>query len=221
MKPAEIIAQAAQRSVEVGLNPAGDGLRLWSDGDPPTDLVELLKSAKPELIAHLHRRAYDGPLLQSVEAARPPDVSDSAWESAMRGLKDFIANGHGDEAQRLGWPRGELFGAPPTWSRVDLCGVGLLIGDATVTEVTATRIGIRTASDTPQAFYRRPQPDYAVAYKAHLALNRHETEAGNEEARLRAIENVVGLYRQHHPNCTIDEAKVAVLQALAQLKENN
>jgi hypothetical protein len=55
--PAEILAQAARRGVEVGLNPAGDGLRLWSDGDPPTDLVELLKGAKPELVAHLRRRA--------------------------------------------------------------------------------------------------------------------------------------------------------------------
>jgi hypothetical protein len=221
MTPAEILAQAAQRSVEVGLNPAGDGLRLWADGDPPTDLVELLKSAKPELIAHLHRRAYDGPLLQSVEAARPRDVDDVHWQTALRGLRAFLAAGHGDEAERLGWPRDELFAIPPVWSRVDLCGVGLLIGDCEVTEVTPTRIGIRTASGAPQAFYRRPQPNYAVAYKAHLALNRHETEAGNQEARLRAIERVVGLYRQHHPNCTIDEAKVAVLQALAQLKENN
>jgi hypothetical protein len=74
--PAEILAQAARRGVEVGLNPAGDGLRLWSDGDPPTDLVELLKSAKPELVAHLCARTRDGPLLQSIEAARPPDVGD-------------------------------------------------------------------------------------------------------------------------------------------------
>jgi hypothetical protein len=116
--PGEILAQAARRGVEVGLNPAGDGLRLWSDGDPPTDLVELLKGAKPELVAHLQRRAP-------------------------------------------------------------------------------------------------PQPDYALAYRTHLALNRHETEAGNEEARLRAIERTVRLYLEHHPDCSIDEAKVKVLAAIA------
>ena len=53
MTPAEILAQAAQRGVEVGLSPPGDGLSLLSDGDPPEDLVELIKSAKPEILALL------------------------------------------------------------------------------------------------------------------------------------------------------------------------
>jgi hypothetical protein len=208
--PAEILAQAARRGVEVGLNPAGDGLRLWSDGDPPTDLVEFLKSAKPELVAHLHRRA---PFLQSIEAARPPDVSDSAWESAMRGLKDFIANGHGDEAQRLGWPRGELFALPEAWRNVADCGAALLIGDATVTEITPTAIRIKTASGAVQAFYRKPEIDYSLAYRTRLASI--GLDAQKEEFRLRALEAVVNLYRSHHPGADIDTAKAAVLAAIA------
>ena len=152
MTPAEILAQAAQRGVEVGLNPAGDGLRLWSDGDPPTDLVELLKSAKPELVAHLHRRAYDGPLLQSVEAARPPDVSDDAWQTALRGLRDFIANGHGDEALRLGWPRDELFRVPELWSAMISCGVGCRSATARSSRSRRPGIRIRTASGRRQGF---------------------------------------------------------------------
>jgi hypothetical protein len=216
MTPAEVLARAAQRGVEVGLTPTGDGLRLWSDGDPPTDLVELLKSAKAELVAHLRARTRDGPLLQSVEAARPPDVADDHWQTAMGGLKAFLAAGHGDEAERLGWPRSELYDLPPTWARVDLCGVGLLIGDATVVEITSTRIGVKTASGAPQGFYQKPAPDYALAYRERIRLAGEDarSESRGEEVRLRALESVVNLYRSHHPGVDIDAAKLAVQAAI-------
>jgi hypothetical protein len=194
-------------------------LQARGKGDPPAHLLkrvgefrEALIEALPTLV--LDREGADAAVAAAM-ASPPLDVVEKErWAEKAR--LDLAA-----AAEAAGWPKDELFAVPPVWARDDLRGVGLSLGDSEVTEVTPTRIGIRTASGAPQAFYRRPQPDYAVAYKAHLALNRHETEAGNEEARLRAIERVVGLYRQHHPNCTIDEAKVAVLQALAQLKENN
>ena len=47
-----------------------------------------------------------------LQAPRPPDVSDSQWEVALRGLRAFLTAGHGDEAERLGWPRSELFWSP-------------------------------------------------------------------------------------------------------------
>jgi hypothetical protein len=55
MTAAEILAKAQARGVEVGLTPAGDGLRIWSEGDPQADLVELLKCAKPQIIEALRR----------------------------------------------------------------------------------------------------------------------------------------------------------------------
>ncbi len=222
MTPAEILAQAAQRGVEVGLNPAGDGLRLWSDGDPPTDLVELLKSAKPELVAHLHRLACDGPLLQSVEAARPPDVSEDHWQTALHGLRAFIANGHGDEAMRLGWPRDELYRVPELWSQIHLSGAALLVGHCEVIEITAGAIRIKTASGAIWAFYRRPKIDYALAYRERIRMAGDDarSEGHGEEVRLRAFEAVVNLFRNHHPGVDVDTAKAAVLQALTNSKES-
>ncbi len=58
----------------------------------------------------------------------------------MRGLRAFLSAGH---AEAAGWPRDELYRVPPQWSRVDLCGIGLLIGDREVTEVTSGEIRIK------------------------------------------------------------------------------
>jgi hypothetical protein len=104
------------------------------------------------------------PLLYDIEEARPLDVTDPQWDAAMHGLRTFLATGHADEAQRLGWLHDELFAVPPVWARVDLCGVGLLIGDREVTEVTAGAIQIKTASGATQCFYRQPEPDLALIY---------------------------------------------------------
>ena len=53
MTPAEILAVAAARGFRVGLNRTGDGLILWPGDDPPTDLVDLVRSAKPHIVAIL------------------------------------------------------------------------------------------------------------------------------------------------------------------------
>jgi hypothetical protein len=91
------------------------------------------------------------PLLYDIEEARPRDVNDAGWDVAMRGLRTFLATGGADEALRLDWPHGELFGVPPLWARVDLCGAAPMIGESEVVEVTPTRIEIKTASGAVQA----------------------------------------------------------------------
>ena len=53
MTPAEILAEAAARGFRVGLNRTGDGLILWPGDDPPADLVDLIRGAKPEIVAAL------------------------------------------------------------------------------------------------------------------------------------------------------------------------
>ena len=153
MTPAEIFAQAKSRGVEVGLNPAGDGLRVWSDDDPPDDLVELLRSVKAELVAHL--RACQA-LAATVDAARPPDVSDGAWQTALRGLRAFSPMATATKpcvsaGRATSFTPSRRYGA-----RVDLCGAALLIGDCEVIEVTATKIQIKTASGAMLTFYRDP-----------------------------------------------------------------
>jgi hypothetical protein len=52
MTAAEVVAGAVARGFWVELNPARDGLIVWPD-DPPADLVELLRCAKPQIIAVL------------------------------------------------------------------------------------------------------------------------------------------------------------------------
>jgi hypothetical protein len=54
MKAAEILAEAATRGFRVSLNSTGDGLILWPGDDPPVDLVDLIRSEKPNIIARLH-----------------------------------------------------------------------------------------------------------------------------------------------------------------------
>jgi hypothetical protein len=53
MTPAEILAEAAARGFRVSLNSTGDGLILWPGDDPPADLVNLIRGAKPGIVAHL------------------------------------------------------------------------------------------------------------------------------------------------------------------------
>ena len=53
MTPAEILAVAAARGFRVGLNRTGDGLSLWAGDDPPADLVDLIRGAKPQIVTVL------------------------------------------------------------------------------------------------------------------------------------------------------------------------
>jgi hypothetical protein len=151
------------------------------------------------------------PLLNDIEEAKPDDVNDAQWDVAMRGLRIFLATGAADEALRLGWSKGELFRVPPLWSRVDLCGAALLIGDGEVIGVTSSRIGIRTPNGTEQGFYRKPVIDYGLVYGERLKL--FGLDASSEEVQLRAFEHTVRFCRDHH-GCDLEEAKARVRGAI-------
>jgi len=78
----------------------------------------------------------------------------SRWEIAMRGLKRFLAEGWGDKAALLGWTANELYAVPPTWTRLDLTGAALLIGDRRVVAVTADNIVTETRAGSTLRFRR-------------------------------------------------------------------
>jgi hypothetical protein len=147
-------------------------------------------------------------------AAQPPDAGEQQWQTALRGLRRFIAAGHGAEAERLGWPKNELYAVPPIWARVDLCGAGLLVGNNEVTGVTASEIRIKTASGSSLAFYRKPQPDLRLVYSTQLKLRRCDDVAADEEGRLRALEFTVNFHRER-TGCDVETAKQVVMEALA------
>jgi hypothetical protein len=115
-------------------------------------------------------RERHAPFLREVKGTKPADADNRQWRSAIEGLESFLLSGWADEALRLGWPRDELYAVPPLWSRVDLCGAGLLIGDREVTGVTSSAIQIKTASGATQSFYRKPALDYGLVYRERLKL---------------------------------------------------
>jgi hypothetical protein len=157
------------------------------------------------------------PLLYDIEEARPHDVNDAGWDVAMRGLRTFLATGYGDEAERLGCTEDELYAVPPLRARVDLCGAGLLIGDCAVVEVTPAAIRIKTASGAIQGFYRKPQIDYRLIYETRRTLLLRDVN--DDEAHCRAFEHAVSVFRDNHSNASLEDAKAAVLAAIARAKE--
>jgi hypothetical protein len=218
MTPEETLVWVRSRGVTISLNPNCDGLKLRADKSVPPDVVAVVKAAKADIVAALRRREAltslferHRPLLEAVDDARPPDVDDALWETAKRGLRAFIAAGHADEAERLGWPRDELYALPPLWARVDLCGAALLIGDREVLEVTRDAIRIKTASGAIQALYRKPEPDFALIYSERRKLILRDVDP--DEAQCRAYDHAVAACRAHR-NCGLEAAKTMVLAAI-------
>jgi hypothetical protein len=203
------------------LTPAGVSVQ-WCAGRavftaaaaPSAGIIALIDARKADISAFLHpdavRRRLDAEA-EVLRAPRPPHVSEDRWETALDGLRAFIAAGYGAEAERLGWSRDELYAVRSVWARVDLCGVGLLIGDRVVTGITSSAIQIKTASGATQSFYRKPAVDYGLVYSERLKLL--GGDANKEEPRLRAVEYVVNFYRSHH-DCSLEDAKAAVIAAI-------
>jgi hypothetical protein len=53
MTPKEILARASANGINVALTATGDGLELLSVGDPPPDIIAILKGTKTEIISEL------------------------------------------------------------------------------------------------------------------------------------------------------------------------
>jgi hypothetical protein len=142
---------------------------------------------------------------------RPPDVGEAHWRTALIGLRRFVADGWLDEARRCGWTDAELLTVPELWSQIHLCGAALLIGDREVLDVTRDAIRIKTASGAIQAFYRKPEPDFALIYSERRKIL--VRDVSDDEAHCRAYDFAVAAYRAHY-NCDLETAKAAVLAAI-------
>ena len=135
------------------------GVRLILDGGDiiaeapklPPDIVDLLRSVKPDLTRILMCRDAARNVFS---ATAPPDCSEERWTIALRGLRRFLVEGWGDRAALLGWTPEELYRVPPLWCRVDLAGAALIIGDRRVVAVTEASIAIEAHSGSRLKFRR-------------------------------------------------------------------
>jgi hypothetical protein len=143
------LATAQAAGVTVTLD--GDGLILEADPEPSVAIVSLLKTVKPALLRIFAGRQAAYALL---DASPPADCSETRWAAAQYGLQHFIGDGWCDQAALMGWTIEELYRAPPVWSRVDLTGAALLIGDRKVIAVTEASIAIETRSGSHLKFRR-------------------------------------------------------------------
>jgi hypothetical protein len=145
----EALNAAGSAGVRVKLR--GGRLMMGYRDEPPESVVEQLRANEPALFMILSARE----MATATLAAEPPyDCSEVRWSRAMRGLKRFVDEGWSDKAAILGWTAVELFRLPPLWSRVDLAGAALLIGDRRVVVVTEASIVIETPSGTSLKFRR-------------------------------------------------------------------
>ena len=125
MTPAEILAAAAARGFLGSLNSTGDGLILWPGDDPPTDLVDLIRGAKPQIVAVLQAergrinhwiadRLIDWPPTSCLHC-RKPIIVGQLWTVVSNGevTARFHQDCHGEWLAAAGSRRPSGAGARP------------------------------------------------------------------------------------------------------------
>jgi hypothetical protein len=184
--------------------------------DPEADVKALEAVLRPDADgrSYLQRaRARHAPFLREVNDAKPADATNRQWRDVIEGLESFLLSGWGDEAERLGWPKNELYAVPKLWSQIHLCGAGLLIGDREVVSITSSAIRIKASSGSVLSFYRRPEIDYRLVYETRLKLIRGNFN-NDDEPHCRAYEWAVSVFRDNNHNASLEDAKRAVLALL-------
>jgi hypothetical protein len=144
-------ALAAAKAAGVKITLDRDGLILEGEPTPPSDIVALLKTVKPDLLRILAGREA---AWAAFKAATPLDCLPRRWAEAQDGLQRFVNDGWGDQAALIGWSPEELYRVPPLWRRVNLTGAALLIGESRVIAVTEASIVIETLSGSQLKFRR-------------------------------------------------------------------
>jgi hypothetical protein len=159
-------------------------LRVIAPVPLPNDLVDRLRSVKPELLALLsgpptsaaeiwneaeeERSAiaeYDGgaprawaEALARLDPAHPPcDVPPMRWLRLIDDCGRFLDGGWAARAEALGWGPFELFGCDPIkpFVRLDRAGLLWLIDGQKLLALTADTAAIATHSGSKLTYYRR------------------------------------------------------------------
>jgi hypothetical protein len=204
MSASEALSEARAHGLSVHLNANGDGLLLESDGDPPDDLVELLRAAKPELIAYLreqHHAADDVPSANSADQQRRLIVAriNNSFVSSPLDVCKHCGNGPKPDDPFVQMFVGDDSGAVhhgcwEAWQKADEAKARLALG-----------LGAALAPE--------PEPNWSL-YSEQVRLRRCDSPAADEEGRLRALEFTIRSYCAHH-GCDLDTAKATVLAIIA------
>ncbi len=132
----------------MALSPDADGVQitLTDSGKlkvagPRYAVARVVSDLRPIVEALRSRPCPDG---------TTPDRFEGLRQGALRFAVEWVA-----KAVHLGWTLDELFATAEPFVRVDLQGAAWIIGDATVTGVSAAAITLRTASGATQRIYRR------------------------------------------------------------------
>ena len=144
-------ALAAAKAAGVKLILDGPNIILGATPRLPPDVVDLLKAVKPDLLRILAGREA---AKAAFDARPPPNCSPQRWAETLHGLQHFVRDGWGDQAALIGWTAEELYRVPAVWSRVDLTGAALMIGDRRVIAITETSIATETLSGSRLKFRR-------------------------------------------------------------------
>jgi hypothetical protein len=131
--------------------PDGSGVVYQAKAVPPPDVVAVLAAAKPDFLRVLAGREA---ARAALNAAAPPDCLPQRWVAAQESLRRFVRDGWCDQAALLGWTADELYRVPPLWSRVDLTGAALLVGERRIVALTEASIVIETLSGSRLKFRR-------------------------------------------------------------------
>jgi hypothetical protein len=110
MSSAALEALAAAEAAGVKITLDGDGLILETAPKLPPDIVEMLKTVKPDLLRVVAGREA---ARAAFDAVPPPDCSGRRWALAQRGLQHFVKKGWADQAALLGWSVDANFLHPP------------------------------------------------------------------------------------------------------------
>ena len=86
-------------------------------------------------------------------------------------------------------------------------------------QITLAQAPVEQASSRFDRVRVEPAVDYRLVYETHLKLTRGNYPGDSEEPSLRAIERAVFVFRDNHHNANLEDAKAAVLAAIAKAKE--
>jgi hypothetical protein len=132
---------ASAAGVQVKLQGGKVMVGFWREREPPEAVIDLLRTCESALVTLMSAREA---AMQAIGADRPPDCDPRKWRAAIEGARRFVADGWSDRAALMGWTADELYRVPPVWSRIDLCGAALIIGDSHLVAVTEASVVIET-----------------------------------------------------------------------------